>query len=76
MQDRRYLPIRNDGQTLLIVPLENGTAKADVDLFDPDSLEPDMLIRKPVIKTGYRLAQLRVGIATKDDKTNADFSRP
>lgn len=69
MQGRRYLPIRNDGETLLIVPLENGTAQTDIDLFDPESLEPDRLIQKPVIKTGHRLAQLRVNIDEKNQKT-------
>lgn len=75
MQDRRYLPIRNNGQTLLVVPLENGVAKADIDLFDPESLEPDKLIQKPVIKTGHRLAQLRVSISAKHHRTGETLPR-
>lgn len=65
MKNRRYLPIRNDGQTLLVIPLKNGFGTAETILLDPSSLDPDRLIQKPVIKTGRRVAHLSLNVQTE-----------
>jgi hypothetical protein len=62
MQNRRYLPVRNNGQNLLIVLLDDDSAETKVDLFDPDSLEPTGLIQRPVLKTGRLIARLILNI--------------
>jgi hypothetical protein len=62
MQNRRYLFIRNNGQNLFRLPLEDDLVDAKVDLFDPDSLEPAGLIQKPVLKTGRVIARLVLNI--------------
>jgi hypothetical protein len=67
MQDRRYLPIRNNGQNLLIFPLNGDSAETKVDLFDPGSLEPADLIQRPVLKTGRVVARLILNIRSARD---------
>jgi hypothetical protein len=67
MQNRRYLFIRNNGQNLLRLPLDDSLVDAKVDLFDPDSLEPAGLIQKPVLKTGRVIARLVLNIRAARD---------
>lgn len=60
MQDRRYLPIRSDGLTTLVIPLKNNSGAAEIDVLDPQSLEPENA--KTVLKPGRRVARISLNI--------------
>lgn len=66
MQGRRYLPVKNDGQTLLVLPLKSGHAEAKTNVFDPESLEPDGAIRKLVVRTGRLAARLEITVRSEN----------
>lgn len=62
MQDRRYLPIRSDGLTTLVIPLKNNSGAAEIDVLDPQSLEPENAITKTFLKPGRRVARISLNI--------------
>ena len=65
MQNQQYLPVKPGDGTLLTVSLDQDKKGAQrVELYDPDSLEKDKLIRHPVIRTGRRITTLEILITT------------
>lgn len=57
MQQNALLPISNDGGTVLTIPLESMEV---VSLLDPQTVQDQSLVQKPVIRNGRVIAKLEV----------------